>query len=401
MHGRQSEHVAWMDWLKVILVLGVCYYHTAQVFTVAGWLIQDTERSLALSAFAGFGYLFGLPVLFMLSGAAQWYALETRTPGQFALGRVQRLLPGLVLGLLLIGPLQAWLAAVHGGSADSLADFAPAWLAALPIPVTPSWLGVYGYHLWFIGFLFLYGIAALPALAWLRSSRGRRAVARLAAPRGRAWTGVGLVVAVMVAQLALRPAFPQLYDWADFILGLGFVIAGAILVADGRFGEALIRRRWPLLAGAVAAIIGLLPFVAMDRLWEFERLLRVTPEAVAYLLVRTSATTLCVLALLGFGMRYLTVRTRALDYASEAVLPFYILHHPFVVAIAVVVTTWPVGLWTKHLAIVAASFAATWVVYEYGIRRFGPMRTLFGVRPLEPEPSAVAAENAEAPATTG
>jgi surface polysaccharide O-acyltransferase-like enzyme len=209
------------------------------------------------------------------------------------------------------------------------------------------------------------------------------------------------VVALVVTQLALRPAFPQLYDWADFILGLGFVIAGAILVADGRFGEALIRRRWALLAGAVAAIIGLLPFVAMDRLWEFERLLHVTPEAVAYLLVRSSATTLCVLALLGFGMRYLAVRTRALDYASDAVLPFYIVHHPFVVAIAVVVTTWPVGLWTKHLAIVATSFAATWLVYEYGIRRIGPMRTIFGLRPVEPELPETTAENAEAPATTG
>jgi glucans biosynthesis protein C len=401
MHRRTSEHVAWIDWLKVILVLGVCYYHTAQVFTVAGWLIQDTERSLALSAFAGFGYLFGLPALFMLSGAAQWYALETRTAAQFALGRVQRLLPALILGFLLIGPVQAWLAAVHGGSTESLADFAQAWLAALPIPTTPSWLGIYGYHLWFIGFLFLYGIVALPALVWLRSSRGRRVVARLASPRGRTWTVVGLVVVPVVAQLAMRPAFPQLYDWADFILGLGFVVAGAILVADGRFGEALIRRRWTLLAGAVAAIIGLLPFVAMDRLWEFERLLRITPEAVAYLLVRTSATTLCVLSLLGFAMRYLTVRTQILDYASDAVMPFYILHHPFVVAIAVIVTTWPIGLWTKHLAIVAASVAATWLVYEYGVRRFGPMRTLFGLRPLEPEPPEAAAENAEAPATSG
>ena len=400
MEGHTREHVAWIDWLKVILVLGVCYYHTAQVFTVAGWLIQDAERSLVLSAFAGFGYLFGLPVLFMLSGAAAWFALETRTPGQFAVQRVQRLLPPLVLGFLLVSPLQAWLAAVHGGSTASLLEFAPAWFGGLPLPTTPSWLGVYGYHLWFIGFLFLYGILALPALAWLRSAAGRRMVAGLASARGRGLAVAALLAFMIGAQLVLRPFFPQLYDWADFLLGLAFVIFGAVLVADARFGEALVRRRRWLLAGAVAATVGLLPFVGMDRLWEFERVLRITPEGVAYLIVRSAATTLWVLAVLGFAIRYLTARTPALEYASEAVLPFYVIHHPWVVAIAIVVTAWPVGLWAKHLVIVAGSFAATWVIYEYGVRRFGPMRTLFGLRPPQPAAGEIAPEPAEAPATS-
>jgi glucans biosynthesis protein C len=399
--GRPSEHLPWIDWLKVVLVLGVCYYHTAQVFTVAGWLIQDEERSLALSAFAGFGYLFGLPLLFMLSGAAAWFALQTRSARAFALQRVQRLLPPIVIGFLLISPLQAWLAAVNGGSSESLAGFAPGWLAALPIPTGPSWLGIYGYHLWFIGFLFLYGIVSLPALVWLRSDAGRRAVRRLATPVGRVLGTIGLLAGFVIAQLALRPFFPQLYDWADFLLGLGFVIAGAVLVADDRFSEALARRRWWLLALAVTSSVLLLPFVAMDRLWEFERVLAITPEGVAYLVVRSAATLAWVLAVLGLAIRYLTRRTAALDYAGDAVLPFYVLHHPIVVAIAVVAVTWPVGLWVKHLAIVAGSFGATWLLYEYAVRRVGPMRALFGLRPASrPSVEELAPEIVEAPASS-
>jgi surface polysaccharide O-acyltransferase-like enzyme len=399
--ARPSEHLPWIDWLKVILVLGVCYYHTAQVFTVAGWLIQDQERSLALSAFAGFGYLFGLPLLFMLSGAAAWFALETRTASAFAVQRVQRLLPPIVLGFLLISPLQAWLAAVNGGSQESLAGFAPQWFAALPIPTGPVWLGVYGYHLWFIGFLFLYGILSLPALVWLRSDAGRRYVRRLATPAGRVAAAIGLVTILVVAQVALRPFFPVLYDWADFLLGLGFVVAGAVLVADRRFGEALARRRLSLLALALAASAGLFPFIAMDRVWEFERLLAITPEGVAYLAVRSVATTAWVLAVIGFAIRYLTRRTAALDYASDAVLPFYVLHHPIVVAIAVVAITWPVGLWAKHIVIVAGSFGATWLLYEYGVRRVGPMRVLFGLRPASPPAvESVPPDVVEAPAAT-
>jgi glucans biosynthesis protein C len=91
------------------------------------------------------------------------------------------------------------------------------------------------------------------------------------------------------------------------------------------------------------------------------------------------------------------VRTPTLGYASEAVLPIYIIHHPLVVATSIVVTTWPVGLWVKHLAIVAGSFAATWVVYEVGVRRVRPVRILFGLRPPEPEVEP-APEPVEAPA---
>jgi len=39
-------------------------------------------------------------------------------------------------------------------------------------------------------------------------------------------------------------------------------------------------------------------------------------------------------------MQYLTMRTRTLDYANEAVLPFYILHQTVILAVGFIVLQW-------------------------------------------------------------
>ena len=69
--------LAWIDWLKVIVVFGVFAYHAAQPFVLTTtWLVVDDEKSYLLSALAGLGYLFGMPLMFLLAGAASWIALQ-------------------------------------------------------------------------------------------------------------------------------------------------------------------------------------------------------------------------------------------------------------------------------------------------------------------------------------
>ncbi len=58
------DRANWIDWLKVLAVLGVFYYHTALIFSATRWVINNYERSLVLSGIAGFGYLFGMPLSF-------------------------------------------------------------------------------------------------------------------------------------------------------------------------------------------------------------------------------------------------------------------------------------------------------------------------------------------------
>ncbi len=72
---------------------------------------------------------------------------------------------------------------------------------------------------------------------------------------------------------------------------------------------------------------------------------------------------------------------RAARYGNEAVLPFYLLHEPVIVAAAWFVVRWNAPVLPRYAALAAGSFAVTLAVYELAIRRFRPARLLLGMKP--------------------
>jgi peptidoglycan/LPS O-acetylase OafA/YrhL len=71
-----------------------------------------------------------------------------------------------------------------------------------------------------------------------------------------------------------------------------------------------------------------------------------------------------------------------LSYANEAVLPFYILHHPVLVSVGYFVVRWAVPAVVKFAIIDALSFAIIMALYEFVVRRFNVIRFLFGMKLL-------------------
>jgi peptidoglycan/LPS O-acetylase OafA/YrhL len=81
-------------------------------------------------------------------------------------------------------------------------------------------------------------------------------------------------------------------------------------------------------------------------------------------------------------MQYLAVRTARLDYASEAVLPFYILHQTVIVTVGYFVLQWALPDVLEWATVVVISFAVIMLLYEFIVRRFNMMRVLFGMKPM-------------------
>jgi peptidoglycan/LPS O-acetylase OafA/YrhL len=90
-----------------------------------------------------------------------------------------------------------------------------------------------------------------------------------------------------------------------------------------------------------------------------------------------------------------------LRYATEAAYPFYILHQTVIVAVAYIVCAWDWPVWAKFTLIAVASLALSVGIYEVAVRRWGPVRFLFGMKakrratgapagptPAEPAPAA-------------
>jgi hypothetical protein len=86
--------------------------------------------------------------------------------------------------------------------------------------------------------------------------------------------------------------------------------------------------------------------------------------------------------ILYFGMSCLNSRNKVIDYVNEAVLPFYVLHHPVIVVIAFYTITWDISLGIKFLFVSTAALIATLLLYDLLIPRWNVTRMLFGMKPL-------------------
>ena len=218
-------------------------------------------------------------------------------------------------------------------------------------------------HLWFIGFLFIFSIVALPLFA-----RWRRR------PIGARW-----LLFAMPLILAASNSLPAPFDgpqnpWYSISLFIG----GFLLVADER-AERIVHRSWKALGIVALATMATVLYVDASGIadgWAEGSLIYTASEIFAEV-----NTWVWVLALLGAARAFLNVDNRTTRYAGEASYPFYLLHQTVIVAVAYVVVGWDLGLWPSFAMVMVGSFALTLALYEYTVRRTRVTRFLFGMKP--------------------
>src|SRR5574340_733052 len=89
----RQERLYYLDWLRVLAVLGIFVVHTLRPFDALGdWNIKNRESSLVVSLIVGWGNEWGIPLLFVLAGAASWFVLRSHTSRHFLRERSLRLL---------------------------------------------------------------------------------------------------------------------------------------------------------------------------------------------------------------------------------------------------------------------------------------------------------------------
>ncbi|HEX2883644.1 MAG TPA: acyltransferase [Candidatus Limnocylindria bacterium] len=378
-----NRRLVWVDWLKGLVVFGVVAYHAAQPFVVTDWLVTNEERSLLLSGLAGVGYLFAMPLMFLLAGVASMLAIQRRSVRAYLGVRLLRLGLPLVVGLLLLSPFESWVGHLSRGGSDAFLAFSVAQLQDAGIGPSPVWLGAYGHHLWFLGFLLAYVLLSLPVLVWLRD----RPPADLAGRLGTAGFVLVPPAVMALAQWPLRAAFPAYRDWADAILWLGYYGIGVLFVLDHRL-IAMAGRVGPrMLVPGVLLVVLLAPIALSGDIWRFEATPRVDVAGLAYAVARTGIGWSLVLAVLSLGILRLDRWEAAGRRVGESSMALYVLHHPVAVVASAVVVSSDLGLWTKFLLTATVTFAVTGALYEGVVRRVAVLRGVFGVEPPTAEPS--------------
>lgn len=388
------ERIHYVDWLKVLIVYGILVFHAALVFSLAGsWLVNNSERDLVLSAFAGFCFPWGIPAMFLIAGADAWLGLPAHSAGDFLKRRVQRLLVPFVAAFVVLSPLQRYMTSHNPPPPiQQLPGYYVEFFRELPTSFSPSWVASYWTHLWFLAYLFAISVVCLPALEWLRGPTGRRFTAGLLKVTGHRGGLLLLGAPLVISQLVFRPLFPSYQGWADVATYTVSFMAGAVLFSDRGFERAIRGDvRLFLFTGTVAiGGVGLMLFIAPGR-----------PPSAAWSLSYSFLWGLDIwswlMAVLYLGVRWLDRPSRALSYARETVLPFYVIHHPVVVLIASLIVATSLPVWPKFLIIVVGGFGLTLAIYEFGVRRWDPARLAFG---LKVKPRAADSRSANARMTS-
>jgi surface polysaccharide O-acyltransferase-like enzyme len=87
------------------------------------------------------------------------------------------------------------------------------------------------------------------------------------------------------------------------------------------------------------------------------------------------------LAALGLGHRFLNRTSKVLQYASEAAMPFYLLHMTFSVVMGYFVIQLEAPVAVKYPLTILTATGLTLVASEL-VRRWNVTRWLFGMKPL-------------------
>jgi len=84
--------------------------------------------------------------------------------------------------------------------------------------------------------------------------------------------------------------------------------------------------------------------------------------------------------MISYAAAYLNKPSRQLSYANEAVYPFYILHQPVLLFLAYYLKNVEVSFFAKFSIMAVGTFGISWIIYEFGVRRFAWIRPLFGMK---------------------
>jgi len=303
-----------------------------------------------------------MPLLFVIAGISSAYALNKRTNGAYVKERIYKLLIPLVAGLLLVVPAQTFFAERFHNDFTGGYFYQYILFFTGPTDLTGYRGGFTPAHLWFILYLFVISLLALPIMSIYKNAKRK-----LAPEKMPLWllSWLGLIPFLMNPILNFGGMSVGLY-FAYFMLGY------LLLSSDGLM-QKLDKHRFPLLS--VSAICMVIHVGA----WLLQLYGIVTLPQIAVQMFMALYGWLAILAILGLGHRYLNFRNEKTDYLSASAFPVYIFHQTWIIAVAYVVLSLTNHVLLQMGLILTISVLLTYGTYEF-VKRISGVRFLFGIK---------------------
>lgn len=361
-----------IDWLRVTGMMLVFLFHNARFFDDGGWHVKNFELDFGMSVFVQVLNHIDMPLFFVLSAFAIYYALKKRTKAVFMRERVTRLLIPLGVGIFSHIMIQVYIENItQGRFTGTFWEFIPHYFDGwYGFGGNFAWMGL---HLWYLLMLFLF--SWLMVSIFQRISSSPDFTTRLADLGSKKFGPYLFIIPLYLMELFVS-FFPDSIGRQDFggwspLTYLVFFTIGFLLATDERYRPTIEKVRFISLA------LSLLTLIAAY-LWRAE--LDLSGMHPLYLTIRVTNSWSWLLTFLGFASYHLRSSNRFLKYANQAVLPFYILHQTVIVTIGYFIKDWQWSVFPKYLFLVGTSFILIMVLYEFLVKRAEPLRYLFGMK---------------------
>lgn len=378
-----SNRRADVDSLRVLALALLIVYHVLLIYTGREfWRVNSTHHGYWADYLLAVLTPWRMSLVFLIGGVAVRFMLSRPSFATFVRERAARLLTAFIFAVVVLVPPQRYVRLNELG-ANTEQDYLSYLLHEAPFAV--SYLG--GHipqfaHAWFLPYLFVYSLVA--GLVWWFAPRVFRllqtGVERVPAP---IW-----ILATMAWFAFIEAAIPanapgdRLFV-TDYRAHLKFVPIFTLGVLLGRsifFQRRLDGIKLPVWVAAAALL-----FASVGLEW---LVLHGRPDLnLSWLISRGLYGGAMLWGVMAFGYWALNRPSPGLTYASDAILPVYLMHQTalILVADAVVAQRWPLPL--EFATLFAAASLLPIAVYHLVVRRTPWLRFLFGLRPKLREPT--------------
>lgn len=368
-----SERRYDIDWIRVIVFDILILWHVG-LFFVSWEFPVPWDLPMKNNVQAGwlswpmlFIRVWRLPILFVVSGIGSRYALSSKSGAEYTRERLIRLFIPLITGVIIVVPPQVYIERLIQGTVDvSYLKFYPSIFHGFYPEGNFSWN-----HLWFLPYLLIMSLTALPLFLYLRKS-GKRIFFLFGRLIERSPFYLYLfVIPLIIIDLTLKSRYPLTMalkdDWYVFSYYFVCFVTGYMMASLGSsLWKACIRiRHFSLVTGVLVSTIVI---------WMISR------GEKPFQILNPINTWSWILIIFGYGSKYLNKKSKVLSYRNKAVYPFYIIHYTIMIFLGYLLMDHPMHYAWKMIFMAVGTFGFSWVLYEFIIRRVALLRPLFGLK---------------------
>ena len=398
-----DNRLFYIDWLRIFAVLVLFPFHTGEIFNLGPFYVKNETDSTVILGINLFINIWHMHLFMFLAGASSCLALNIRSIKQYVWERCKRIFIPLLFGLLIIVPPQSYLRMFgnpdrtwRGGNPypgfqgglgynKSFLEFYPDFFNGIYPNGNFEWA-----HLWFLAYLFVFSMIALPLFSYLKKEQGTKLLKKIADRLIRPYRIFLLIIPITIFEVLLRHLYPDgnqnlVADWANFLTYFTIFFYGYILFSDKRLIDVI--EKYKAFAFKLALILSAFFMVYTFKFDPGDTInAKVVVTYISMMIVKSAAIICWLIAFLGYGKAYINKESRLRRYAAEAVLPWYILHQTIILIIGFYIIQFDRvisisnTIFSKYFITLFASFIAVVLIYDFFIRRIRFMRLMFGLK---------------------